>query len=1149
MVRGDNSLHFATALDNSGLLAGKADAVGIIQRLAKDISKINPFAALAVGATAAFAVIADGAFKMARDFESAMAEVRTIAGLNDSDFRELSESVFSLSRALGTEPPDKLANGLYEIIGAGFEASEALKILEISSKAATAGVTTSGVASDGLTTILNAFRLEAEKATEVADIMFATVDRGKISFEELSSNIAIVAPLAASSGISFQEVGAAISSLTKQGVPASVAITQIRSAIIATNEILGDGAFKSQTFQEALQMVADLSGGSQNKLKELAGRIEAVNAVLALTGPNMQGAVEDLEAMENAAGSVDRSFKTITSTDKNQWEILRNRIKTSTKGIGDAILEMSSGIARFFNDALEPSDRVIVNLEKQRIKLLEVESRIKDTNTTNEDRITLIKELKNQYPDLLKNIDAEKVSNQELSQSIKDINEQLINKIILQRQDNKISDQNEDTAEKRIELLKQEDRVRESLVKIAEREGKTIKDNATLVEQGRDLLSQFTDEQLRGGRLINPLVEFGFQLSELVTLQKSLNFEEEKGAKLLKEREELAKRLGITLNNNADGGTGGNDETPTPDPDLLTYEEYLKKKRDLYQEYENYINQVGQEKADERFRDLLKEGKNYGEFLIDQLSKARTFERERAVINAAADADLRLQRNPVEKINVEILPIVKDVKIDTESIKAIERRLSKLNELYEKSQSDAEKEVLGEKIRIENQKLDAANKFRNEEKELYEELNRSISDLNNKELRSYISRLREKLRVEKLTTQQILELKGQIQQAEEAIGNNTEETIQKINGVLNEASSLFRKFGDEDTAQLLDQLAGVGQGIADIAKGVATNNPFDIIKGSLAVVNSALTVEVVSDTAKFEAAIKELEKAIDRLDYVISKSLGQDKITSRQQAIRDLEELEKQADLAYDAELEARKQVKLLGITIGKKGSGSGTDPAKLEELEKQAEEARRKVVELRNEINELYTGTTSSSLADSIIEGFKEGRRSAADFADDFEELMRNAMFEALKLKYLEKASNDFFEQFGALAGDDNGLTSSDINTLRNLAQTIFSNSVEELEALDKILQEAGIAGGTIGGAQQSGLAGSISTITEETANILAGTLNSIRLDVREGVEIALQSSEYLAQIVNNTSYNQRLELLESIDRKLGDIQSAVNQFESQGL
>src|SRR5690606_6206934 len=141
----------------------------------------------------------------------------------------------------------------------------------------------------------------ADEANEVADIMFATVDRGKISFEELASNIATVAPLAAASGISFREIGGAISTLTKQGVPASVALTQIRSSIIAANEILGDGAFATLTYQEGLQKVADMAGGSQNKLKEYAGRIEAVNAILSLTGANAEGASEDLDAMARAA--------------------------------------------------------------------------------------------------------------------------------------------------------------------------------------------------------------------------------------------------------------------------------------------------------------------------------------------------------------------------------------------------------------------------------------------------------------------------------------------------------------------------------------------------------------------------------------------------------------------------------------------------------------------------------------------------------------------------------------------------------------------------------------------------------------------------------------------------------------------------------
>ena len=79
------------------------------------------------------------------------------------------------------------------------------------------------------------------------------------------------------------------------------------------------------------------------------------------------------------------------------------------------------------------------------------------------------------------------------------------------------------------------------------------------------------------------------------------------------------------------------------------------------------------------------------------------------------------------------------------------------------------------------------------------------------------------------------------------------------------------------------------------------------------------------------------------------------------------------------------KEVKVLGLKIADKGSGSGTDQAKLEELEQQAEDARRKAVELREQLDELYTGTTETTIVDSIISGLKEGKRSVKDFADDF--------------------------------------------------------------------------------------------------------------------------------------------------------------------
>ncbi|WP_028375986.1 phage tail tape measure protein [Leeuwenhoekiella sp. MAR_2009_132] len=430
-VRGDNSLYFSTGLDNTGLQRGAGDAIGIVQDLAGSIARINPFAALVIGAASAFAAIANEGYKMAKDFESAMAEVKTIAGLPQKEFDELTRKVFDLYTQLGTEPPDGLARGLYDIIGSGYEAADALELLEIAAKAATAGVTTTAVASDGLTTILNAFGLEAKDAARVADVMFAAVDRGKISFEELSRQIAQVAPLAAASGFSFEEIAGAIATLTKQGTPGAQAMTQIRSAIEAANEVLGEGASKSLTLQQAFQKLYDEAGGGQNKLKELTGRVEAVNAVLAIAGPNLQGATEDMLAMSEAAGSVDRAFDIITETTANQWEIFGNRVKAKSYEIGNAVLEMSNGIAANLNRIIGPTESLSKKYEDQAEKVNELYAEYKDLNTEESRRIEILAEIERINPSVVAGINSQTDAYDKLGEAVRRFNEYALNKTIV----------------------------------------------------------------------------------------------------------------------------------------------------------------------------------------------------------------------------------------------------------------------------------------------------------------------------------------------------------------------------------------------------------------------------------------------------------------------------------------------------------------------------------------------------------------------------------------------------------------------------------------------------------------------------------------------------------------------------------------------
>ncbi len=1180
-VQGDNSLFFATGLDNSGLRNGKIDAVNIIKSLGSEISKINPFAALAIGAITAFAKISNEAFKMSRDFESAMAEVKTIANVSKEEFKELENSVFDIYKRLGTEPPDKLANGLYEIIGAGFEASDALKILEISTKAATAGVTETAVASDGLTTILNAFRLSSEDAQQVADIMFATVDRGKISFQELSSQIAVVAPLAASSNISFEEVGAAISTLTKQGVPAGSAMTQIRSAIISANEVLGEGAFKTLSLQEGLQKMFETAGGSQNKLKELAGRIEAVNGIIGIAGDNFKGASDDLDAMANSAGSVERSFKTITSTNINQWEIFRNKIKATTKDIGDAVLDMSNNFIGSLNKVIDRNNTLSKSLENERSELRVLELKIKDINTTNDDRVNLINKLKSLYPEFLSDINAETISNERLSQSIEKINKSLINKIVLQRKEEEINDARENAADKLETALEREEKLRKLIGDAIVNNNLKVKEGLSLSEQARDVLNQLPDSGgvlSEQGKIRLALRNFEFSSSFSETAQNLIS-------KLEKEKKELSLKLGIKIDENEINDIDEETKKVIDKINAITSEQYRKNKSILkeFLESENELisnaalkrkkffdfkpansSDKDDRSEDEKFEDnlMLKE-EQYKHYTLALKNEDKQFAKELrenyklkeedyisylrnlySITKSEGSKVLILDAldkqgsglNPRQKAktlpSLKTSPIVLDIKLNTKSIQSIRRRLNKLTSDYEKAQTDAERKLISEKIKAENKKLEAAERHLKGEKDLYNDLHKNISDLSINELRNRIDNkkreLNEKLKDEKKYTEEILKLKGEIENAERELSNKIQFQFDRFSGYFSQLSSLFQKFGDNEISGLLSQLSGVASGIGRIASG-------DIFGGALGVLDSVITVEVVSDTGKFLNAIKELEKAIDKLDFVISKSVGNDKIGNRREAIEDLEALEAQAEQAYEAEKRARKEVRFLGVKLWNKGKGSGTDPAKLEELERKAEEARRKAEELKDQLDELYTGTTQETIVDSIISGLKEGKRSVADFANNFKDLMQDALLQAFQIKYLEKEIEKFYDAFSE-AGSDQNYSAQEIESLRELYDAMINGAQQDLDAINQILEDTGI--GAIGSQNNEGLSGAISQITEDTANILAGTLNSIRIDISNGLEIAQKNTEYLSSIASNTSYNR---LLEDISIAMKDINSKL--------
>jgi TP901 family phage tail tape measure protein len=317
-----------------------------------------------VGAASLVAGLAVGKFlksgiDAAAQLSGGLREVVTLTGLTgkegDRAFGEFRSAVNGLSGELGLAQ-ETLTSGLYQALSAGVPKETVFDFLAVAGKAAIAGVTDTETAVDGLTTVVNAFGLEAGDAGRVADSLFQAVKGGKTTFGELASSLFNVAPAAAAAGVEFETINAAIATLTAAGVPTSVATNQIRSSLVALQkpskeldkvfQALGfataKAAIDANGYQYAIDQVYKAADGDQGVLFKLLRRTEAVNAVNVLAGTGAAKFTSELEAQQAAVGATDAAFAEV---DKSRsLERLSVSMETLTTGIGMALLPAVEGL-------------------------------------------------------------------------------------------------------------------------------------------------------------------------------------------------------------------------------------------------------------------------------------------------------------------------------------------------------------------------------------------------------------------------------------------------------------------------------------------------------------------------------------------------------------------------------------------------------------------------------------------------------------------------------------------------------------------------------------------------------------------------------------------------------------------------------------
>jgi hypothetical protein len=528
---------------------------------------------------------------------------------------------------------------------------------------------------------------------------------------------------------------------------------------------------------------------------------------------------------------------------------------------------------------------------------------------------------------------------------------------------------------------------------------------------------------------------------------------------------------------------------------------------------------------------------------------------------------------------------------DAQRLLLTEQYEKKKKEIEDNYNGFDKKEILDRLKKKYDIEIAGVNKNANAQAEIYKKLNESITRITKEELENRIKDLKQILENDLTLPPGIKEdIKNRIGQLENVLSKMKKggETVEIFEGISSNLSSLANSFAElgtairatnedlGDTLETMGDILGVASNAADAAAKFASG---DIGGGIQSAVKAIVGVFQIGAKAR-ESERQAMEEMTEFQDQLLTgeqainaeyRERQREQVKLNKLRLQGLEDerkiLNEQRDATkeqYDFILKqlqqesfiVRKETEKFGgfLGIGRKTRSKDVleqiGDKTFEELEKlfatgQMTEGAKKWFEMLQKVNdelidigdqqeennrimqETLTGTTADAITDSIIEGFKNGESTVKDFADNFEDLMREALFNSVKFKILEPAIAEFYRQFADFAASGDQIDKGERGKLKEFYDKAIQQALDQLSILEDI---TGISVDKSESANS--LAGSIKRdLTEETGTVIAGQFNGLRITAIEQLKIATRSLNTLESI------NKFVAHLFTINRNIQDL------------
>ncbi|MRM84764.1 tape measure protein [Riemerella anatipestifer] len=352
-----------------------------------------------------------------------------------------------------------------------------------------------------------------------------------------------------------------------------------------------------------------------------------------------------------------------------------------------------------------------------------------------------------------------------------------------------------------------------------------------------------------------------------------------------------------------------------------------------------------------------------------------------------------------------------------------------------------------------------------------------------------------------------------------------------FNATIQGVTELADAFGgmDDATKDAIEDITAVGNAAFDLAKSISSGNIAGMISAGLKLIGSIFKAlngdkRREREVRRQEQAIRKLKDAYDELSHALDKAFGSQKQKGQRELIQNLRQQQQAIQNAKNAESQKKKK-----------------DQGKIDEYNAQYKATERAIKDLEESIIKDVLQTDipemAAKIGDVLEDSFLRGKDGLKDLDKAFNNMLRGIARHQLDL-FLQDEMKGFYEKARSYAGFDekgngsfDGFQDWEIESLKSMWQSISENGRKFLEGMSNVYE----------GFQEledpDSLAGAMRGMSEETAGILAGQFNAIRIHVAEiqknqgfGLDIAKSSLMNLMKIEENTRnlYQMRKDLSE---------------------